>query len=127
MTGLIIMSTRATFSHGVYHRFARGLAALKVFKVFIERHANQLLYRKGIGHEGRPVGDCGLEVRLNAKGFKAHTDKAASAITLDRPVHRPRQALYLQDLCRLGFYCNRRGRTSAVIEVGTKKRGKKRG
>ena len=102
MTGLIITSGRATFSHGVYHRFAWGLAALKVFKVFIERHANQLLHCKSIGHEGRPVGDCGLEVRLKAEGFKAHTDKAASLITLDRRAHRQRQALHLPDSYPLG-------------------------
>jgi len=126
VTGPLIMSGYTTFSHGVYHRFARGHAALKVFKVFIQRHANQLLHCKGIGHEGRPIGDCGLEIRLNAKGFKAQTDKAASLITLDKPVHQ-RQALHLQDSYPLGFCCNRRGRTSAVVEDGTKKREKKSG
>lgn len=124
MTEPFTMSGYITFSHRVYYRFARGHTALKAFKIFIQRHANQLLHCKEIGHEGRPIKDYGLKIRLNARGFKAQTDKTALLITLDKPVHQ-KQALHFQNLYPLCFYCNQRGRTSTVVKDGTKKREKK--
>ena len=45
-------------SHGVYHRLAQRSAAMVVaLQVLVKYHARELLHCKGVGHEGRPVGD----------------------------------------------------------------------